>query len=138
MKRSLALAAVLALVLSAAAFAGVQDFGEFKVDVPEGWTATQDGETVGIVKNDNTAAISITVDKTDGASAKEVAEAFVEALNGKGLKKDGEGYTFTFDNGNGVTSEALVVTDDGKYALFVITGKDNAPQDVAAIVSSLQ
>ena len=137
MKRSIA--AVLAVVLAATmAFAGVQDFGEFKVDVPAGWTATKDGETVGIVKNDNTVSISITVDSTEGASAKEIADAFVEALNGKGLKKDGDSYTFTFDNGNGVNSEALVVTDGGKYALFVVTGKDNAPKEVSAIINSLQ
>ncbi len=137
MKRSLA--SVLAVALAATmAFAGVQDFGEFKVDVPEGWTATKDGETVGIVKNDNTASMSITVDSTDGASLKELADAFVEALNGKNLKKDGESYTFDFDNGNGVKSEALIVTDGGKYALFVITGRSNAPKEVAAIISSLQ
>ncbi|MBQ2617497.1 MAG: hypothetical protein IJG51_12250 [Synergistaceae bacterium] len=137
MKRSLA--AVLAAVLAATmAFAGVQDFGEFKVDVPAGWTATKDGETVGIVKDDNTASMSITVDSTDGASLKELADAFVGALNGKNLKQDGESYKFDFDNGNGVKSEAVIVTDSGKYALFVITGRDNAPNDVAAIINSLQ
>ena len=137
MKRSLVLAAVLAFVLTSAAFAGVQDFGEFKVDVPEGWTATQDGETVGIVKNDNTAAMSITVDSSDGASAKEIAEAFVAELHGKNLAASGEGYTFDFDNGNGVKSEAIVITDGGKYALIVVTGRENAPSEVAAIIDSL-
>ncbi|MBQ3446380.1 MAG: hypothetical protein IJG37_01895 [Synergistaceae bacterium] len=137
MKRSLALAAILALVLTSASFAAVQDFGEFKVDVPAGWTAEKDGETVGITKNDSTASMSITVDKTDGASAKEIAEAFAAELNGKNVKATEGGYTFTFDNGNGVNSEAIVVTDDGKYALIVVTGRENAPQEVAAIINSL-
>ena len=137
MKRLSALAAVLALVLASAAFAGVQDFGSFTVDVPAGWTATQDGETVGIVKNDNTASISISVDSTDGASAKELADAFVEALKGKNLKQDSGAYTFSFDNGNGVNSEAILMAEGGKYALFVVTGKENAPAEVSAIVNSL-
>ena len=76
---------VLLVFVAACAFAGVQDFGKFTIDVPAGWTATPDGETVGFVKNDETASMSITVDTTDGASAKEIADAFVEALNGKNL-----------------------------------------------------
>ena len=127
----------MALVLTAAAFAAVQDFGEFKVNVPAGWTAEKDGETVGIVKNDNTASMSITVDATDGASAKEIAEAFASELNGKNLKASNGGYTFTFDNGNGVSSEAIIVTDGGKYALIVVTGGENAPDEVSAIINSL-
>lgn len=137
MKR-LVLAALLALALTSAAFAGVQDFGEFKADIPAGWTATKDGETVGIVKNDNTASMSVTVDSTDGASLEEIANAFVAELKGKDLKKDGEAYTFTFDNGNGVNSDAVIVTDSGKYALIVVTGRENAPEEVAQILSSIK
>ncbi|MBQ7214852.1 MAG: hypothetical protein IJS39_02580 [Synergistaceae bacterium] len=89
MKRLAVLAAVFAVVLSAAAaFAGIQDFGKYTVNVPAGWTATPDGETVGIVKDDNTASMSITYDSLDGSSLKEAADAFVEALNGKGLKNE--------------------------------------------------
>ena len=47
MKRLL-IALTLVAVFAAASFAGVQDFGKFTVDVPEGWTATQNGETVAI------------------------------------------------------------------------------------------
>ena len=42
MKRSVVLALVLALAFSAVAFAGVQDFGKFTVDVPAGWTAREE------------------------------------------------------------------------------------------------
>ena len=137
MKR-LVLAAVLALALTTAAFAGVQDFGNFTVDVPAGWTAEQDGETVGIVKNDNTASMSITVDATEGATIKELADAFVDALNGRNLKADGGNYTFEMTNANGVDSKAFLSGEGGKYALIVVTGLENAPDEISAIINSLQ
>ena len=138
MKRFTVLA-VLAVVLSAAmAFAGVQDFGKFTVDVPAGWTAEQDGETVGIVKNDNTAAVSITYDSLDGATLKEAADAFAQELGGKGLKDEGGAYSFTFTNENGVESKCYISGDNKNYALIVVTGGENAPDDVVAIMDSLQ
>ena len=70
------------LVFSAAAFAAVQDFNDFTVDVPDDWTATQNGTTVGIVANDNSAAVSITVDKRDGMEAKDLA-ATLRKINTK-------------------------------------------------------
>ncbi|MBQ6775119.1 MAG: VCBS domain-containing protein [Synergistaceae bacterium] len=136
MKRLL-VALTLVALFAVAAFAGVQDFGRFTIDVPEGWTATKDGETVGIVKDDNTASASITVDSTDGSSLKEIAEAFVEALGGKNLAADGDTFTFEFTNANGVESKAVVSGDDKDYCLIVMTGIENAPDDFSAMLESL-
>lgn len=138
MKRSVVLALVFVLALSAVSFGAVQDFGKFTVDVPAGWTANKDDETVGIVKDDKSASMSITVDSTEGATLKELADAFVEALKGKNLKAEGNGYTFEFDNGNGVTSRAVLNGDNKNYALIVITGAENAPDEVMSIINSLQ
>ena len=138
MKRSVVLALVFVLALSAVSFGAVQDFGKFTVDVPAGWTANKDDETVGIVKDDKSASMSITVDSTEGATLKELADAFVEALKGKKLKAEGDGYTFEFDNGNGVTSRAVLNGDKKNYALIVITGAENAPDEVMSIINSLQ
>ena len=137
MKRLAVLAAVLAVFSAAVAFAGVQDFGKFTVDVAANWTATQDGETVGIVKNDNSASMSITYDSLDGASLKEIAEAFVEALNGKGLKSENGMYTFGMTNANGVESKCYLNGDDKNYALIVVTGGENAPDEISAMMDSL-
>ena len=81
-KRIGVLSVLAVLVFSAAAFAAVQDFKDFTVDVPDDWTATQNGTTVGIVANDNSAAVSVTVDKRDGMEAKDLAAAFAEKLKG--------------------------------------------------------
>ena len=137
MRRSLILGAVLALVLSAAAFGAVQDFGKFTLDVPAGWTAEKDGETVGIVKNDKSVSVSITVDSTDGMALKDLAEAFVEALKGKDLKEEKGSYTFTMTSDSGVKSEAFLSGEDGQYCLIVVTGGENAPEEVVAIMDSL-
>lgn len=137
MKRLAVLAAVMAVLVSSAAFAGVQDFGKFTIDVPMGWTAEPDGETVGFTKNDNTASMSITVDTTDGASAKEIADAFVQALNGKKLSGSGNDYTFEMTNANGVDSKCFLSSDGKNYALIVVTGMENAPEDISKMMDSL-
>ena len=137
MKR-LALAAVLAVIAASMAFAGVQDFGKFTIDVPAGWTANQDDEAVIFTKNDNTASMSITVDALDGASLKEIADAFVEALSGKGLAPMDGGYTFTMTNANGVESKCYLTGDDKNYGLIVVTGAENAPEEISAMMDSMQ
>ena len=136
MKR-LTVAVVLVVLSAAVAFAGVQDFGKFTIDVPMGWTAEADGETVGFTKNDNTASMSITVDTLDGASLKEVADAYVEALNGKGLSGSGDNYTFTMTNANGVDSKCFLTSEGNNYALIVVTGGENAPDDISKMMDSL-
>lgn len=56
MKRLLTFAAVLALILSSAAFGSageVHDFGRFTLEVPKGWTASQTGDTGVVTRDDN-------------------------------------------------------------------------------------
>ncbi|MBQ7221687.1 MAG: hypothetical protein IJS28_11995 [Synergistaceae bacterium] len=140
MKRILALFAALAVIFtSASAFGFVQKFARFSVDVPEGWTANQDGDTVILIKTDNTASMSITVGDPQGMNKKALAEAFVKELNGKNLERDDDGdYTFTMTNANGVESLALLTGDDDDYALFVMTGLENAKDEMMAILGSVK
>lgn len=137
MKRLL-VALTLVAVFATASLAAVQDFGKFTIDVPAGWTATQDGETVGIVKDDNAAAVSISVDSTDGASLKELADAFVKELNGRNLNFVDNTYQFEMTNANGVDSKAILSGDDKMFALFVITGAENARDDILKMLDSVK
>ena len=130
--KKLFLALTLVAVFAGASFAGVQDFGKFTIDVAEGWTAEQDGETVGIVKNDNSASMSISVD-----SLKEIADEFVKALNGRNLTFADGTYRFEMTNANGVDSKAVLSGDDKNYALFVITGAENAPDEISKMLDSV-
>ena len=137
MKR-LALSALVLALTAACAFGGVQDFGRFTIDVPAGWTATQDDSTVGIVKNDNTASLSITIDSTEGTPLKDIAEEFSKAFSGTKPEADSDGdYSFEF-NQNGVNSHCIITSEEGEYALLVLTGLENAPDDMSAILGSFK
>ncbi len=133
------LVVVLALVVfsAVAAFADVQDFGAYTIDVADGWSSSVDGETAVFLKDDNTASMTITYADTDDASMQELADGFVEALGARNLKNNSGTYTFQMTNANGVDSECYLMGEDGKYCLIVVTGKENAPDDVSAMMDSL-
>lgn len=127
MKRLAVLSVLVVLFTAACAFGAVQDFGKFTLDVPEGWSASQDGSTAVITKNDNSAVISMTLESTGGASLEELAAAFAKELNASDPKPTGDGdYTFTFKNQHGVDSNCLLSGGGGMYILIVMTGDDVA------------
>ena len=134
-KRIGVLSVLAVLVFSAAAFAAVQDFNDFTVDVPDDWTATQNGTIVGIVANDNSAAVSITVDKRDGMEAKDLAAAFAEKLKGSEPVLEDDVYHFDFKNEAGVESRAILNTEGDNYLLLVITGQN---PKLEALIDSIQ
>ena len=134
-KRIGVLSVLAVFVFSAAAFAAVQDFNDFTVDVPDDWTATQNGTIVGIVANDNSAAVSITVDKRDGMEAKDLAAAFAEKLKGSEPVLEDDVYHFDFKNEAGVESRAILNTEGDNYLLLVITGQN---PKLEALIDSIQ
>ena len=139
MKRLSALFAILAVMLVASMVSGeVKDFESFTVEVPDNWTAMPDGTTVDIIKDDNTALVSITVESMEGISLKELAEAYAEGMNASNITPDGDSYTFEAENPNGVSMKCFLSGDGTNYALIVVTGLENAADEVSAIVDSLQ
>ena len=126
----LALAAL--CLMAATAFAGVTSFTKFKVNVPNGWSSSQDGDTVILIADDKSASVSITVASTNGMSLKDLADAFVKQLKGGNLQKvDDDGYTFTFKAGDGpIESTAIITSDDKEYFLFVTTGEHAQFEDI--------
>ena len=134
-KRIGVLSVLAVLAFSAAAFAAVQDFKDFTVDVPEGWTATQDGTTVAVVANDKSASVSITVDKREGKEPKDLAAAFAQALKGSEPVLEDDVYHFDFKNESGVESRGILSADDERYFLLVITGQN---PELEALIDSIQ
>jgi len=130
------LAAFLTLALAAAAFGASMSFAKFTVEAPNGWQASEDDKVVLLLAPENVAAISIAVDKTGGASAKELVTAISQQLNGSEPQaEDGGGYTFTFQNKHGVASKAVLHADADEYVLLTITGEH--PQ-IPMILKSIQ
>ena len=139
MKRLAVFAALFAIVAASAAFAEVKDFEILKVNVPAGWTAEKDGNTIGFVKDDSTASMSVTVEENDGTTLEELANAFVKELNGSNLTTDEHGNAiFDFTSSNGVSSKAILNADKNHFALIAITGAENAPDEISAIIDSIQ
>jgi hypothetical protein len=124
--------ALLALGLMASvAFAGVVTFSKFKINVPDGWGASEEGPTVILTANDNSAAISLTVAATEGMALKDLAAAFSKELNGSAPQYDSENdnYQFTFKKGE-VESNAMITVDGKEYCLVAITGDNPKVQEI--------
>ncbi len=129
MKRFL-IAAVLALALPFAALAAVQEFEHFTIDVPAGWSTTQDGPTVGVMADDKSASMSVTVSEIEGGMPlRDVAAEMSKALGGTAPEVDSDGdHSFTFNNG---ASNAMITGEDGKwFMMLVFTGQNPALGDI--------
>ncbi len=146
MKRSLALAAVLAVVFSAAAFAGVQDFGKFTINVPDGWTAANQQGTAVITKNDNAAQFTLSIEDAGGMTKAQLAEAFAAEFKKSGAyteistpeaDKDGD-FSWDMKTQAGAESHAMLTVEEGKFILMVMTNVQNAPDDFTAMLDSIK
>ena len=140
MKRKIFLCAVLVLAMSSCAWARVQRFGHFTVDVPSGWTGELQGSTL-VVKSDTVnASLAVAFNETGGASLSDIVERLYIQMEGSGLQQDDDGdYVFTFKNLAGGESFALVTEDDGYYLVLSLTGYDNeeVQDELEAIMDSV-
>ncbi len=146
MKRSLALAAVLAVVFSAAAFAEVQDFGKFTLDVAQGWTAEKQDDTVIITKNDKAAQLTISIADAGGATKAQLAEAFVNEFKKSGAyteiskpeaDKDGD-FSWDMKTTAGAESHAMLSVENGEFILLVMTNVQAAADDFSNMIGSIK
>ena len=148
MKRLAVLAAVTAIFSAVMAFGGVQDFGKFTVDVPEGWTAKQDVNGVFISKNGTDGkdleAVSLSSDSANGHSAKEIADAFVWHWKDTfplifTPEVDEHGYCeWYMVNSDGVKIRAVLGVEGEVYVLIMMSGLDTAAEEIEAILSSVR
>ncbi len=130
-KLSIFLALFVICLMPGTVLAGDVVFPKLKISVPDGWTATLDGDTLGMVANDKSASMSVTVDKTDGASLKDLASEFSKQLKGTKPTRDKSGYyEFTFKSSKGIESNAMVTGDKKEYVFIVVTGKHAQIKDI--------
>ncbi len=135
MKRIYTLIFVL-LVMAATASAEVREFTKLSVDVPEGWSAEEKSDTVVVIKDDNTASLTISVAQyEDGQNLVETAKTFSQGLNGTEPKREPNGsYTFMFNNND---SYAVINGGLRSYILVTMTGLANAPEVFQSMTSSM-
>ena len=132
------------VVLSAAAFAGVQEFAKFTINVADGWTAVDNQGTAVITKNDNTAQLTISVADAGGATKAQLAEAFVAEFKktfaevGTPVADEDGDYSWEMKTTNGAVSEAYLSADGSDFMLFVVTNRQAAADDISAMLGSIK
>lgn len=131
----LMMACMLALA-PASSFATVQSFTNFTLDVPDGWTATENGSVLALIAPGNVASMSIVLDDSQGMDIASLANVFVSQMHGENLQAtDDGGYEFSFKNPAGIDSHSILYLEDGKYLLMTVTGEH---PDMGRILDSLQ
>ena len=127
---------VILLTISSAAYADVEEFRYFSLNVPENWTAKESGDVVSVSANDKTGSLTITSGKPDGESMSAIALRFSQELNGTKPESDDEGnYTFEFNNG---VSQAMIIGDEDFYMLIIATGFVSNAETLGEILESLE
>ncbi len=130
------LALCLLLVWSASACGDVAEFRHFSLDVPEGWTASEEGAVVSVVAGDKSASLTITTDSPNGSTIGELAAKFSLELGGTAPEKDSDGnYTFELHGGN---SQAMIMGDEDFYMLIIASGMGMNGENLIKILESLE
>ena len=118
------------------AWAEVQEFDWFSVDVPRGWTAEQQGATVVVAAGDEAVSVSIAVAPMGAASLEELAWALSAQMDGTEPELDDDVWAFTFTDLAGVESAAFLIEGDGEhYIVASVSGWDDA---IEGILDSLE
>lgn len=128
------------LLFTIPAVPALQQFNDYSVDLPEGWTVQRDGITMAFVAPDKSAIMMVTVESTahmmsEGVTVEDLAKAYADELKGSSLKMVEPGfYSFTFSSPDGLPSEASVVVSGRRFYLITISGKH---KDLAKMVESV-
>ena len=137
----LVLVAAAVMVMAASmAFAATQEFTNFTLDIPDGWTAKEDSPSVVVTKNDDpTVALNVTLDALQGGDTYvDFANKLAEYLKGTKPEVDADGdCIFKAPDGNGGEAICLVRGNDSVYLYFLAAGMDKEGETLAAIMDSI-
>ena len=134
-------AALGVLLLAGAARAEVREFDHFSADVPEGWSAEQQGATVVMKAVSSDVSLSIAVAPMGEAALEEIANRLYEQLGGVDLEKDEDGdFAFKYRDTSGVESEVyLSEVGNGTYIVCASSGSGKpGGEAIDRIVDSLE
>ena len=125
----LVLSLVLFFATAGLSQAVVMDFPHFTINVPEGWAASMEGDTVYLVAKDNSGSLAVTMARTEGRTVDQIVGGIVTDFDGSNLRLDGLVYTFTFMSGS-IKHEAAVSVQGDVYALFITSGENPAIEEM--------
>lgn len=127
------------------AAAATADFGDFSLDVPEGWASSQSGDMAIVSALDNSAVIVFSSDVLpEGQSLNDFAATFSRSRGGtepEGKVRKGLGQTLQFEYKNdvGAATHVFVAQGDPKLRnvfLVLIVGENHL--DVPVILNSVR
>lgn len=134
------LALMFVLIFASIAGAKPQAFGNFRAEVPVGWTGGLQGSTLVIKHENGNASLAVAFNKMGEASLTDIAERLYIQMDGRDLEQDDDGdYSFSFVNSAGAESIALLTGGDGYYLVISMSGfEDDALQkDFEKILDSI-
>lgn len=127
---------IIFLLMSSCSFADVEEFRNFSLNVPEGWTAEESGDVVSVNADDKSGSLVITSGNPNGETITSLALKFSREMKGtEPLSDDEGGYSFEFNNG---ISQAVIAGDEDFYMLIVGTGFVNNAEALGEILDSLE
>ena len=127
---------VMFLLTFSCAFADAEEFRNFSLNVPEGWSANESGDTVSVTADDKSGSLVITSGNPHGESVKNLALKFSRELHGTDPLSDDDGdYTFEFNNG---VSHATITGDEDFYMMIIASGFVRNADTLGEILDSLE
>ena len=126
MKLKFVLCVLILIFGISSAYANVQTFDHFSVDVPVGWDADLQDSTLIIKSRSTDASITVAFNQMDNEDFTDIVERLYLQMDGTDLEQDEDGdYSFNFRNLAGVDSVALITGAEEYYLVLSITGFDD-------------
>ena len=114
---------ILVMAMVSQASAKIQKFEHFSVNVPTGWSAELQGQTLLVKSKRMNASVAVAFAETGGASLSDIAERLYTQMEGEDIERDSDGdYTFTFTNLAGGRSFAIITGTEEYYLVLSVTG----------------
>ncbi len=126
------------ILLSVRAFADIHESKYFSIEIPEGWSVSENGSVVNIKADDNSGSLMIIADSLGGESLDELVADFVGELGATAVTVDSQdNYTFEFPDEN---RQATLTggQDEDFYMLIAGSGLEQSGDVLLNILDSLE
>ena len=140
MIRKIFVCLIMSLMLISQASAELQKFDRVSVNVPKGWHAEQQRNTVVLKSANSEASMEILLAEIGDSELSDVVEKLYIEREGVDLEEDDDGdYSFSFKDSSGAESIALITGTDNYYLLVSMTGFENESiqPDLESILESI-
>ena len=127
---------VILVMISANAYADIEEFRYFSLNVPDGWTAEESGDVVSVTADDKSGSLTITAGNPNGESVSALAVKFSREMNGSVPVSDDEG-NYSFELNNGI-SQAIIAGDEDFYMMIIASGFVSNAETLGEILDSLE